>query len=332
MKANRKVILTVILAAAFFSINCSPQRSSDNFDPAVFTQSSGAVTLCFDLRNDASPKAGLLLKVQPKPAGESHTLALPFGSTNVSARREIYSTAGSYDSTTLVRFYAPANTAGSYEISVAPGFGTAPPQWSGDVRDLPAASLYFLKDNLTRHFIYKYPDADPNKKTWLEEIGKISDTNIDWVAVALPADSSGKEIKRTNKTAIPEPQILGDAKFFPATSAAINKTEAAIYVKYEVPPNNQQQVFIQQGVKSVISIIPLFVQFIIFLYGDTKNRRPAKILMWIFAGLQALIIAWLIYSVFSSWDESTVKSVWDLIIAIFTGTAGGILVYKGKKK
>lgn len=330
MNAKQKLFLIVLLIAIMsIIIGCSQKQSSDNFDSTSFKQSPGAITLCFDLRNDANPKTGLLLKIPSKTLNESHTLALPFGSTNISTRKEIYSTWGSYDSTTLVRFYSLSNIGGNYEISVSPNFGATPSQWNDDIRDLPSSSLFLLKYGLTRHFIYKYPDADPNKKQWLQEIGQINDTNIDFVAVALPSDSTGKEIKRTNQTSIPQPMVLEEIKFFPATSKSdgIN----AIYVKYEIPPNKEQQVLIEQGVKGVISIIPIFVQLIIFLYIKPKNRSRAKIFIWIFAFIQLLIILWLFYSSFSLWQESTIKSITDLIFALITGALSGILLYKEKQ-
>jgi len=323
------ILITMIFSLIVFFSACSQKQSLSEFDSTPFKDSPNKLTLCFDLRNDMSPKTGLILKVDSQEAVKINMLALPFNSTNVSQRNEIFSTWGSYGSTTLVGFYTSPNIKGTYELAITPNWGPSPNEWNDDIHDLSSStSIFFLRYGLIRHFIYKYPEKDSNRKQWLQNIAEVKNTDIDGIAVTLPLDGTGREIKRTGKTTIPTPTIIGDTKIFPADSKLIN--EEMIYIKYELPPNKNQQLFVEQSIKFVVSIIPLFVQLAILLLRKPNQKRIGRILIWIFAGFQIIIICALIYLAYSNWQEPTFKALADLLTAIITGIFSGLIIWKEK--
>jgi len=287
--------------------------------------------MCFDLRNDSEPTAGLILKVGETATSESHTLVLPFESQKPSLPREIFPTWGSYDRTTLIGFHSSPSVNGVFDVGMVPIFGPTPTDWADDVHDVTGGSLFFLRYGLTRHFIYRYPDADPNRRSWQSKLAAIKDTDVDSIAVTLPPYVVGKEIKRTNQTSIPSPLLdLDGAKFYPPTSLAAGGTDS-IYLKYELPPNKKQDVFIEQFVKLVIAFIAPGIQLFVNLLRRWGFRGKVKMLIWITASVQLVFISVLVYLAFSNWQESTFKALTDLLIALSSASFLGYVLWKEKQ-
>jgi hypothetical protein len=212
---------------------------------------------------------------------------------------------------------------------MVPIFGPTPTEWADDVHDLTGGSVFFLRNGLTRHFIYRYPDSDPNKRSWQSKFAAVKNTEVDSIAIALPPYVVGKEIKRTNQTSIPSPVLdLDGAKFYPPTSLAAAGTES-IYLKYELPPNKKQEAVIEQIVKGVIAFISPGVQFLIQILR--KDRKKGKRVIWIIASVQLIFIAFLVYLAYSNWQESTGKAISDLLIALSSGLFSGYVLWKEKQ-
>jgi len=332
MRIKASTLLVGLLTAlSLFLISCSKANRSSAFSSGGFKDGPGAATLCFDLRNDSEPMSGLVLKVSPTVPSAAHTVALPFESTSASSRREIYSSWGSYEATTLIGFHTSQNVSGVYDVGIAPVFGPTPSQWADDPNDLVGGSVFFLRYGLTRHFIFKFPDADRDRIRWQQALSAIRDTEVDSIAVALPAYVSGREIKRTNQTSIPPPMLESSGvKFYPATSIAAGGRET-IYLKYEIPPNRAQDIFVEQTIKTVVAFIAPLIQVLILWFRKPEKRRRAKILIWVAASIQVVIILLLGYLAFSSWQESTFKALNDLLVAISTALISAYVLWQEKK-
>jgi hypothetical protein len=342
MKKDLKSRIAII-AFIFYSIctfsACTKKSSPSDFNSAPFKDSPSTVTLCFDLRNDAHPVAGLVLKLNQTSGVETHQVALPFESSSVATNSEIFSTWGSYGSTTLISYHTSPTASGNYALGIVPDFGPSPPDpWDEDPRELNESSVYFIRsNNFIRHFVFKYPDADPNKKQWLQNLSLIADKPVESIGVILPTKEIGKEIRRTGRTSIPDPIYdAGAVKFYPAKSIKVGDQDVgALYIKYELPPTKWQEIIIEQLIKLVVALLPPIVQFIVLRLRRPEQRRQAKRLIWVIAGVQVLLITGLIYMAVSAWNEptleSTSKAFADLTTAILSGLFTGYNLWEDKK-
>src|ERR1700730_17326934 len=332
--AKRKTVLVTFLSLALvISSACSNQPFPSKFSPAPFKDSPNAITLCFDLRDDSHPVAGMILKLNQTATVESHTLALPFDSTAAAMNREIYSTWGSYDESTIVNYHTSRSSNGIYDMAFVPSFGTTQAdQWPEDPRELNQFSIYFIKSsNLTRHFIFKYPDADPERKRWLQNMSMVANTNIDAIGVVLPPDVVGKAIRRTNRTSVPDPIYeIGIAKFYPATQNAAQGV-GAIHIKYELPPTENYKAIIEEGTKALILFISPSIQLVVRLLRKPKQKKLAKRLIWIFAGIQAIVLIVLLYFAYVSWQDSIGRAISQLTTAILSGLFTAYNLWEEKK-
>ncbi|HEV2800382.1 MAG TPA: hypothetical protein VGW12_07790 [Pyrinomonadaceae bacterium] len=325
------MLIAIICAIGSFS-SCVKQTPTSDFNPAPYRDSPSAVTLCFDLRNDDHPIAGLVLKVNQVANLESHAVALPFESAHVSMNREIYSTWGSYEDMTLINYHTSPSTSGTYSIGIVPIVGLAPPeQWSEDPYELEGASVYFIKtSSLVRHFIFRYPDADPKRRQWLQDIAGLANTNVESVGIVLPPNIEGRAIRRTNRTSVPDPVLeAGITKFYPTSKQAAQVD--AIHIKYELPPNKNQQLIIEQTIKLVIALIPPILQFLVIRLRRPEQKKRAKRLIWIIASVQVILLVGLLYMAYSSWQESTGKALGDLTAAIISGLFTAYNLWDEKK-
>lgn len=328
---KRTVFLVALLSAAIMHSGCGEQTSPNNFTASPFRDSPATVTLCFDLRNDEHPTAGLLLKVSQTTKPEPHTVALPFDSESVAVSRDLYSTWGSYDATTLITYYSSPNTGGTLALGIVPIFGPCPDQWADDPHDLVQSSLFLSKLNLTRHFIFKYPDLDRDRKQWLQDLSNVTNTNIDLVAVALPQDAIGKEIRRTGRTSIPNHQFEnGTTKFYAAAGTGAQGADA-IQIKYEIPPNKKQRFIVETIVKGVIAFLPPAVQLIVLRLRRPDQKARARRLILIVAGIQLLVLVVLIYMGVSVWEESIERALSDLLTALGAAVLTGYALLEEKK-
>jgi hypothetical protein len=329
---QRGVTLIAIICAIGGFSSCAKQSPALGFNPAPYRDSPSAVTLCFDLRNDDHPIAGLVLKVNQSANVEAHVVALPLESSNVSMSREIYSTWGSYENMTLIGYHTSPSTGGTYSVGIVPIVGLAPPDpWSEDPHELEGGSVYFIKSSsLVRHFIFKYPDADPGRRQWLQDMAGIANTNVESIGIVLPPNIEGRAIRRTTRTSVPDPVLeSGITKFYPASKNAAQVD--ALHIKYELPPNKNQQLIIEEGIKLVIALIPPAVQFIVIRLRRPEQKKRAKRLIWIIAGVQVILLAGLLYMAYSAWEESTGKTLADLTTAIISGIFTGYNLWDEKK-
>lgn len=329
---KRSILLSTLLATVIVtSISCVKQQFPQEFIYSSFKDSPGVVTLCFDLQDDARPMSGVVLKLSQAEKPESHLLILPFDSLAVGTNREIYSTWGSYDSTTLITYYTLPHTSGIYGLGIIPVFGSSPEQWFDDPRDLNQSSIFLLRFGLTRHFIFKYSDIDPNRKQWLQEFSTIINTCIDSIGVAIPQNAFGREIKKSGRTSTPSPMFEGRiAKFYPSSSKAAQGVEA-IHIKYELPPNKIQQRIVENIITLIVVLFSPGIQLIVLKSRSPESKKLAKLMIWIVACIQFILFTYLLYKMFTTWEESFEKALGNLVIAILEGLFTGYVFWQDKK-
>lgn len=334
LSKNCKTISIVLLSLALFSLaGCSKQAFPSTFNAAPFKDSPSSVSLCFDLRDDNHPVAGLVLKVAPTDPAQSHTVALPFDSKNPVMNREIFSTWGSYDGTTLITYYSHPSSIGIYDLGFVPGFGPTPvDQWSEDPRELSESSIFFVKSSsFTRHFVFRFPEGNPERNRWLQNVSVVANTTVDSIGVVLPPNIDAKAIRKTNRTSVPDPIAeIGIAKFYPATQNAAKGVDA-IHVKYELPPTQNQKAIIEEITRTVILFIAPAFQFIVRNFRKPENRKRGKRMIWVFGGIQVIVFIALFYLASVSWQESVGRAAVQLLTAILAGLFTAYNLWEDKK-
>ena len=320
----------------FFSIlilpilaSCSKQRGND-FDLATFENDQGKVTLAFDLREDDTPIAGLVINATSMTIPTLQTVALPFASESVSSNEEIFSTSGSYDETTLISYYLMNTTNKTYGISIIPIFQPPPENYSrpDDIK----YSVAIIKDGLDRFFVFRYPDSDPYRQKWIEETSVIANTEIDFIGIALPRGAKGQQIRDTDSIAIPNYSFqTNNAKFYPANSK-MAKTDS-LEIKYRLPPTQGQNYVLQYGVTLFLALLSPFIQILVKTLNapQEQNTKTYKALMISLIGVQSLIIIVLIIFAIREWDESSVDAISKLVIAVIGGFVTGYVLWLSNK-
>jgi hypothetical protein len=264
---------------------------------------------------------------------ESHTVALPFDSSAPNLSGPIYATWGSYDETTLIHYQTFPSTNGIYHVGFVPMIDPGPvTQWPEDPNELAQASVFLIKSSsLIRHFIFKYPEADPGRKRWEQETSVVANTPIDSIAVVLPPDAEGKSIRRTNRSSNPDPIYeIGITKFYPATQNAAHGA-TAIHVKYERSPSEDEKAVIEESVKAIILFLAPFVQFTVRKLRKADQRQGAKKLIWIFAGIWLIAFVILLYLAYTSWQESIGRAITQLFTALLSGLFTAHNLWEEKK-
>lgn len=307
---------------------CSNQDGSEVFESKVFDNDQSIVTLAFDLRNDNLHIAGLLINAQNFVTTTHKTIALPFSSRHVSLNKGIFSTWGSYEETTLVSYYLTPATSGIYSIGMVPSLEPAPEIYT-DPDDVES-SLSFIKLGLERIFIYKYPDTDPYRVKWLQDVSVISNTEIDLIGVVLPNDAVGKEIRGTGLTEIPRHVFENrQAKFYPANG--VTAGEKALEIKYELPPTRNQEIFLEYGIKLFAIILAPLAKLIIDKpeIPEDKNKKRHEIIITSLVGFEILIIILLMIFMFLRGDSMLERSL-DLIIIVIGAGMTAYVVWREK--
>ncbi|HEV3458579.1 MAG TPA: hypothetical protein VHG32_18630 [Thermoanaerobaculia bacterium] len=309
---------------------------SPRLDTSAF-RNNASVTLCFDLRDDRHPLAGLLLKPGTSQGPTAHSVALPFQSAAASADEEIYSRWGSYGDTTLITFTSSPNTTGTYGIGLLPIFPNAPEAWGDDPGpddlDRSRSSIFYLavpKSNL-RQFIYKYPDVDRFRNDWLTAMSSVADTTIDRIAVLLPANAQGRPIHHQDRTVVPDATSSGPVRIFPGRATGLQPPVPAVQIRYELPETTRQEVLIEEVSKLLGALLPPGLALFILFFGTLNS--PRQRLLWIgcLSLVQISVIAVFIYLASSSWSESTSKAVADLGIAFISASLAAFALWKDKK-
>ncbi len=309
-----KVLLFIALLIIFGTlIPCKAEiiaASNDTvrFDFRDFYTDNYNVILCFDLRNDVDPIAGLVIKSSSSQLPRQHFVALPFGSTSVSPNETLFATSGSYKDFTIINYIFSSRSGGPTGIGMIPIFDPSP-QTPYSVDDL-TGSLYLIRDGLERRFIYVYPTSESGMGVLPPEIQKILTDTPDAIAIAIPNAAVRKEI-RLGQTEIPA-RIFSNkiAAYYPASSIQPRLLE----VRYEVPPSTEQKLVLEYGIKIVAAILTPLLGLLFLSSG--KITRAKSIILFIGLILEIIILIIVFKVAFIVKGESELKTKLDFLVVI----------------
>lgn len=324
---TRRFIALVSLFSLFLTACASKANYPADFEEDVFANDQFSVTLGFDLRNDDLPMAGLIINIPKNSSSELKTITLPFASSTVKPNETLLSTYGSFNDTTIVNYYLSSATYGQFSIGITPVFSPSPEAYTNP--DDTQYSVTLVKVGLERFFVYKYPDADPYKKTWLQNIGALANTNIDAIGVTYPKDAQGIQIRDTGLTAIPVAYLYrnGKARFYPSNSKDAGNVNA-LEVRYKLSPTQSQKLAQEYGLKLLGILTPFFAK----LYIDSTKNKKRKVFTYIIAGIQGIIFIWLLVVAIQSWGEAGLNTFFDLTLAIVVGLITGYSLWQEKRQ
>jgi len=319
-------LMIVVVGAA----SCSSPDARKAFDRAIFTDAAGRskVTLCFDLRDVDRPGAGVLLDVGTGSVTETHTLALPFESRSPTVGEPLYSTWGSYRSTSILRYSTTPNTRGVHYIGMIPILGEQP-RLPSSLKTLPE-SVYFTGSGLDYSFVYKYPDADPNRQIWQSSLAGIVNTDIDAIAVALPRGAVPRGIGGGLHAAIPEPlYTIGSVHFFPANSSAA-AGEEVLQLSWTMPPSEWQVLFatcVQTGILAMLA--PLAELAVVLRAPSVKKRRMG---ICIIVAVQVVLLVVLLVLAYLRFGQSRAEAAGAVSGALLGAVFVGLVTWYDKRK
>src|SRR5208337_3356269 len=192
---NGRWVTVLAVPLGLSSIACSredPAPSRFHKEPFLENRPSSSL-LCFDLRDDRRPVAGLVVE----ETGQLSTVALrsvilPFASDAVEPVADLSSAWGTHGEFTLIYYVAAPKRRGIYGIGIVPRFRRLdhPPD---SLDELNQGSLYFIENGIEHRLIYKYPTAG-RKKSWPDELSSLPQVPLSWVAVAIPSDAKRREV------------------------------------------------------------------------------------------------------------------------------------------
>lgn len=314
-----KILFTFLLLGVLVLLTSSCSASANAFEPDKFVNDSRRVVLAFDLRNDQSPIVAIVINAPLQTQPTEFSFALPFATSDAIQTRELLSSWGSYDKSTVVRFLQPVGTQGIYSVRMVPTFDPSPESFT-DI-DTLSGSLYFIESGLERILIYKYPDADPNKEQWRRDYLAAVSTQIEAIAVVLPENATGKEIGRTGSTALPLPDYTENGVRFFAPTSSNPSAEDALQVRYELPPNAAQEGVAEFVGKLIIALIAPLIQILTLQPTNATNMGRRKLILRIAVGFQISLIVVYVALAALSWQGDILSISVDLLVAILAGVA-----------
>lgn len=332
-----RVILLVQIALGFSS--CGTRPDETKFDADAFSSKDRYnLVLCFDLRDDDRPIAGLSIQGNAKQAilnsgsaatsGASqsslqHFVILPFESEAVQKNRQLLTMTGSYKDFTLIGYIAYSDKTRTNGVGIAPVFGVQP-QHPPEVEDLKE-SVYVLRSGLERRFIYKYRPSKTIPENWPSELQQIPLDLLDAIAVAIPSDAQGLVIRK-NLSAIPQFEFDNDvAKFYPAYS---DRTDAKyLEVKYAVQLSTPLKIIGDTAPKIIAAFMIPLLELALLSSEQIFKRKTRRYVLIVGTAVQVLILAILIWLAVSVKGELMEKTIVELTSILLGAVLSAFVFY-----
>lgn len=333
------------------------RKAESRFDHEAFTNEKYRLVACFDLRDDDRLTAGLVVRAgasrviakatptpvqlsspsaagvksvtptpppAPTPEVEQHLVVLPFASSAAQGNRRLLSTWSSYNNMTVLTYV-------SNQSSELRGVGISPVLGSASETGRPIESrkelVYLDRSGLERTFIYRYPRTlDPGAPP---ELQYLPVDVIEAIAVAIPSDAKGVEI-RDGQTAIPKSEFSnGVARFYPANVKAAGADY--LEIRYSLEASKPAKVISELILKLLAVLLVPCVE--LFLLGPADNFKPRtrKIVMIIGVVIQLAILGVLIWIAASVRGELGEKTLSELPIIVVGAIVAGLVFYIKRK-
>ncbi len=291
-----------------------------------FYSSKFALVLAFDLRDDDHLVAGLCINQALHKPGSVNHIALPFASDLVELDARVAATAGQYREATLLSYVVPEGQSGPIVLAFLPVFRSLP-QGSFAIDELPRG-VYFARAGLERTFLYKYGSVEEATASMLESFSGINSKMPDAIALALPTEARGLEI-RDGRTELPAHlHQTAIARYYPSVS-----TEASLkglQVRYEVPPSLGQKRLAEVALKLVAALITPLIGLVLLPKKDTTHPRARRIGIIAMVAVQAGVLLVLVALLIRSPQEVAMQLLTELPV-IMGGATSMVAVLWAKK-
>jgi hypothetical protein len=250
--------------------------------PDLFATTQFGAVLGFDLRNNETPVATVLITRNSGQAG-SVDLALPFKIKQASQNEAALFRVGAFNRWTLITYSNDPAIAWPQQISFSPGFDVMPeprPQ-----NNALSGSLYFQNEGQVWRFLYRYPDP---RLSHISPAGfsTLSVRPFDAIAVAIPDNARLLQVHGN-------PQELGEnahAQFYP--SARGPQAETFLDIEYLMPPTTGQRLAVKYAGKAGGAFAPLISALLARL---TRRRWRLLFILTTVAAYFALFVLLVMY-------------------------------------
>ncbi|PYV97090.1 MAG: hypothetical protein DMG89_15660 [Acidobacteria bacterium] len=311
-RSLRTVVATLRLG---FLIACPMWvLAQTGFDSKACRIEGTHTVLCFNLKDDSNPRAGVVLTID-SPTNKESLLFLPFETKSSDPDPTLLSTWGSYEGFTLVSFVEV--NGGSHVIGLDPVFES----YADDDDLAPKSSLYFRRRGLERLFVYQH-SVQSRQSNFSEQIRNLASRPIDVVGIVRPKDAKGLEL-RDGRTENPAAFLSREqSRFYHANDEGGNGSK--IEVKYALQPTPlQKQALLYSGKLAGALIAPIIA--ILFLSAK-ENVRPTtrRIVLWILGLVQLVFCCYLVYTAWSIRGETGTSGILDWAMALISAVTAGL--------
>jgi hypothetical protein len=343
LKRNLGVFIGLLACAACMA-GCKEGLTEAGFDHDSFANDRYNLVLCFDLRDDDKPSAGLAVRgnatqvteqalslasqatQQPTPQQPpviQHLVVLPFGTSGVQGNRRLLTTWASYNEFTMVTYTSSPQNLDIRGIGLSPIFGSQSDSTQPIVHR--KENVYLDRSGLERTFYYRYPSASQSDSKHPSELQYLPIDVIDAIGVALPANARGLEIQN-NQTAIPNNEFdNGRAKFYPATAQSAKTS--FLEVRYEVEASKPQRILAEIILKLLAAFSVPLVELVLLGPVDIVHPRTRKIVILSGVILQLVIVGTLIWISLNVRGELGEKTIIELPIIVLSAVFTGLVLY-----
>jgi hypothetical protein len=281
------------------------------------------VTLCFDLRDDSRPTAGLVVSITTKDSLETRLL-LPFKTLKSNTDAAILSTVGTAEGGTLVSFYS--SSLGVSVVDLQPDFDTSPDSDNDRLSDSP---LSFVVSGVERRFVYR---GSTDRADISQEAKNIYNQLPDEIAVARPLHYDGLEVKPgTGKTEEPDPVDHNAFATFFSPNGADGKP-SIIMLRYRVPATPFQTLLVSYGSKIVAGLAAPFIALLFLPRNENLKPPTRRIFLWAVGVIQVVLLIAFAYVAWKTPGESTTAAIGDWVVVVVAAVGVGVPLWMKKEK
>jgi hypothetical protein len=184
--------------------------------------------------------------------------------------------------------------------------------------------IYLITKGLERHFVYNYNTLYYEKKLNNSNRAKYA-LNIDVIALILPVDAKGIEIK-DQKTSIPN-YIHKENNVYFYPSSIPSSGEQKLQIKYQLKETAFQHLYGSIITKLIIVLIPSFLAIALIPGKEIQNPKTRKFGIIFFGTLTALCILGMLGYSYYYQDDFAINSWIDIIIAVIAAITAIVVFY-----
>jgi hypothetical protein len=281
------------------------------------------VTLCFDLRDDSKPSAGLVVAIATKDNIETRML-LPFKTVKSTTDPSILSTVGTAEGGTLVSFYS--SSLGVSVVNLTPEFDTNPDSNNDRLSDSP---LSFVVSGVERRFVYR---SSTGRGDISQEAKDIYNQFPDEIAVARPLHYDGLEVKpATGKTEEPDPVDHNSFATFFSPNGPDGKP-AIITLRYRVPATPLQTLLVTYASKIFAGFAAPFIALTFLPRSENLKPLTRRIILWAVGVIQAVLLIGFAYAAWKTPGDTTTAAIGDWIVVAVVAVGAAVPLWIKKEK